>query len=103
MPGRPYAQPNNYKDTSYPGLAVLRDARAAGTLTPAQAPFMADRRPAEELYDLAADPFELKNLAGSAQPEHRAALAGLRGELERWIRETGDKGQFAEDPTDVRK
>jgi N-sulfoglucosamine sulfohydrolase len=58
---------------------------------PAMAPFyqMAfGKRPAEELYDLAKDPHELHNVAG--QPEYAAAQEKLRGELHRWMSETGD-------------
>jgi hypothetical protein len=52
--------------------------------------------PAEELYDIAADPHETRNLA--ALPEHRAVLEELRGELERWIEETNDLGRQLEPP-----
>jgi uncharacterized sulfatase len=47
------------------------------------------RRPAEELYDLAADPAEQVNLA--ADPRHGARLVALRGELDAWMREQGDR------------
>jgi N-acetylglucosamine-6-sulfatase len=40
-----------------------------------------------ELYDLAADPLELRNLAGD--PAHAATVAALRAELEQRMRETG--------------
>ena len=46
-------------------------------------------RPAEELYDIVADPDELKNLA--AQPEYAQTKIGLRGELEAWMTAQGDK------------
>ena len=46
------------------------------------------QRPAEELYDLAADPFELNNLA--ADPRHTARLTALRGELDAWMKQQGD-------------
>ena len=49
------------------------------------------RRPAEELYDLRADPHELKNLA--ADPAHAATLKSLRGELDAWMKEQGDPGE----------
>ena len=39
-------------------------------------------RPAEELYDLQADPLESRNLAD--EPGHAARAAELRAELERW-------------------
>ena len=46
------------------------------------------RRPAEELYDLAADPGETNNLAADpAQADRRAAL---RAQLEDWMRDQGD-------------
>jgi N-sulfoglucosamine sulfohydrolase len=46
------------------------------------------RRPREELYDLQADPWELRDLA--ALGEHRGTLERLRGELKGWTREQGD-------------
>lgn len=46
-------------------------------------------RPAEELYDLAADPHEQKNLAGTA--EHAARTKQMRAELERWMSAQGDR------------
>jgi N-sulfoglucosamine sulfohydrolase len=45
-------------------------------------------RPKEELYDLAMDPKELKNLAGSEK--HAEVLANLRRELRQWQRQTND-------------
>lgn len=46
------------------------------------------RRPAEELYDLAADPDETRNLA--KDPRHAATLAQLRTRLDAWLRAQGD-------------
>lgn len=43
----------------------------------------------DELYDLAADPGELRNLA--ADPEHRAALQDMVRRMWRWVRDTGDE------------
>jgi hypothetical protein len=45
-----------------------------------------------------ADPWSMHNLAASAQPEHRAALAQLRLALEKWITDSGDQGRFLESP-----
>jgi N-sulfoglucosamine sulfohydrolase len=45
-------------------------------------------RPAEELYDLVADPYELVNLAESEA--HAARLASLRARLDEWMRAEGD-------------
>jgi uncharacterized sulfatase len=47
-------------------------------------------RPAEELYDLKADPDELKNLA--ADPTQVERLKALRADLDGWMREQGDEG-----------
>jgi arylsulfatase A-like enzyme len=46
------------------------------------------KRPAEELYDVRKDPYDLTNVAGRS--EYRAALERLRAELGRWMRDTGD-------------
>ena len=48
-------------------------------------------RPAEELYDLHADPLELTNLAGAKA--HAAVLADLRAQLDSWRTATHDPWQ----------
>jgi N-sulfoglucosamine sulfohydrolase len=53
-------------------------------------------RPAEELYDLRADPQELKNLA--ANPQQKARLAVLRAELDAWMKASNDKGTVFSEP-----
>jgi hypothetical protein len=101
MPERAYTQPNRYKENSYPILGELRELQKAGKLTAAQAAFMAQTRPVEELYDLEKDPHEVVNLAGDAG--HAGVLKEMRGRLEEWIRTTGDKGQLPEEPGNRRK
>jgi arylsulfatase A-like enzyme len=95
FPERPYTQQNVYKDVNYPTLAVMRQLHEAGKLSGAPAAFLAPRRPAEELYDLAGDPHETRNIA--QDPAHRRTLEQMRAILDRWIRETGDQGQHPED------
>lgn len=46
------------------------------------------QRPAEELYDLASDPHEQRNLAG--HPGQEGRLAGLRATLDTWMRAQDD-------------
>jgi arylsulfatase A-like enzyme len=46
------------------------------------------KRPAEELYDIQADPYQLTNLA--ANPEHAATLAGLKKRLTAYLKDTAD-------------
>ena len=48
------------------------------------------RRPEVEFYDVAADPYELDNLAGD--PRQASAIAGLRRRLESWMAAQGDQG-----------
>lgn len=92
-PRRPYLQPNAYKDDK-PIIQAMRRLHAKGKLDRNQSLIMAETRPVEELYDLRADPYELNNLADD--PAHAAVLAEMRGALDRWMKETGDRGP--EDP-----
>jgi N-sulfoglucosamine sulfohydrolase len=48
------------------------------------------RRPAEELYNTATDPYELKNLADD--PEFTEIKERLAGKLQVWMKEQGDPG-----------
>lgn len=52
-------------------------------------------RPAEELYDLQSDPWELKNLAG--EPGHAERLAQFREELDAQMRDEQDLGLQTEE------
>jgi N-sulfoglucosamine sulfohydrolase len=102
MPERPLLQPNAYKERQYPVWNLLKELDREGKLTPVQKFLTAPRMPPEELYDLDADPHEVRNLVDSGQPEHRAALARLRQVLERWIEETNDQGRIPEAEAVVR-
>lgn len=53
-------------------------------------------RPAEELYDLDADPHEEHNLA--ADPQHASSLASLRAELDAWMKAQGDQQKTLAEP-----
>lgn len=48
------------------------------------------KRPQFELYDLRKDPYELYNLAD--EPAYRAVHRRLKGELDRWMKQQGDRG-----------
>jgi N-sulfoglucosamine sulfohydrolase len=54
-------------------------------------------RPAEELYNLNADPHELKNLAGDIN--HRNRLRAMSAELDAWMKSQGDQQLVAGEPT----
>lgn len=94
LPDRPHLQPNRYKD-SKAIVQKLRELHAGKKLDGLQERLLfAPKRPAEELYDLAADPHEVTNLA--ADPKHRATLEAMRKRLAEWEERTGDKGREPE-------
>jgi arylsulfatase A-like enzyme len=95
-PERPFLQPNDYKERSYPVWNLLKQLHADGQLTPPQEFLCAPTMPAEELYDLVEDPHEVQNLAKS--PAHRPTLSRLRTALEKWIADTRDQGAQFEPP-----
>jgi uncharacterized sulfatase len=99
MPERPYMQSNRYKETEYPVWNLLKEMKAQGKLTPAQAKFCASTKPVEELYDVVADPYELTNLAASTK--YKKTLLRMRGILEDWVKKTRDQGQLPERPESV--
>jgi hypothetical protein len=61
---------------------------------------MAPRLPVEELYDLEHDPFEIHNLATSADPEHQRVRSEMSAALNQWIETTNDQGRTLE-PVEV--
>jgi len=93
-PGKPYDMSETYMLMMHPTLAVLRRWNEQGKLNEVQSKWMAPRRPEEELYDLEKDPWETNNVAGD--PAYEEILLKLRGELDAWVEETGDKGQYPE-------
>jgi N-sulfoglucosamine sulfohydrolase len=96
MPERSFLQLNRYKERMYPVIALMRKMHARGELDEVQSVLLAPTRPAEELYDTIADPYETVNLVDS--PAHEQALRRLRARLDRWILETDDQGRFPEPP-----
>jgi hypothetical protein len=92
----PFFAFNQYKQNAYPAWTLVPELHKQGKLTPAQAFLCQPRQPEGQLYDMLDDPHEVRNLATSSQPEHKAALQRLRAELENWIVRTDDKGRFPE-------
>ncbi len=84
-----------YRDER-PVVLELKQWLQEDKLTPWQKEHWFGVRPKEELYDLAADPHQVNNLA--TDPEHAESLRSHRTILEDWISATGDKGQHDEDP-----
>ena len=93
LPQRPYLQPCAYKDAKSI-LIALRDWNDQGRLNEVQQLLFRQVRPAEELYDLGNDPYEIHNLAGDRQ--YGKELTELRQRLDRWMVRTGDQGRIQE-------
>lgn len=65
-------------------LAAATDDFAAGRVHAFR------KRPAEELYDLRTDPYEMHNLAND--PQQQELLATLRSRLDAWLADQGESG-----------
>ncbi len=98
IPQRPFMFYHGHQRAMYPVVSLLDRLHEEGKLNAVQAQLMAPRLPEEELFDLKNDPHEIRNLVGSDDPEHRRVLHQLRGALDDWIEETGDRGMHAEPP-----
>ena len=92
-PELPYAQRIAYRELM-PTMKVWRKFHAEGKLNAVQDQFFATTKPREELYDVDADPDEVKNLSGD--PKYKDKLAELRTALDRWMEETKDLGAISE-------
>ncbi len=99
-PERPFLQINRYKEQSYPIIGLLRHLQARGELSGPPAVLMAPNRPAEELYAIDSDPWEIKNLADS--PKYVAVKTRLAKALDEWIVDIDDKGRIPEDPAIIK-
>jgi arylsulfatase A-like enzyme len=91
-PDLPYVQPLDYmfKARGYQSWARVA---SEGKLTPATAMFWGEK-PSEELYDMAADPDNVRNLAGD--PAHREVLETMRAALRRRVLANMDNGFLPE-------
>jgi N-sulfoglucosamine sulfohydrolase len=71
-----------------PSFHALRARARAGRLTAAQQRLFEAPRARIELYDLAKDPWELRNVAGDSA--YAKELRGLAAVLQEWIEQSGD-------------
>ncbi|MBN1510336.1 MAG: sulfatase-like hydrolase/transferase [Sedimentisphaerales bacterium] len=90
------------QDISYmnemPTMQEMRRLFAEGRLAGPQLQYFEPVKPVEELYDTAADPHEVKNLAGD--PKYKDVLARLRRVHNEWCRDTMDVGLIPEPALD---
>jgi arylsulfatase A-like enzyme len=92
MPHRPWGMHGAFEWLAR-GYQDWERAYRAGELTPVQSRFF-QRKPFEELYDLAADRDQVRNLAGD--PAARRQLATLRSALDRHMLSVVDNGFIPE-------
>ena len=92
MPHKIYGQHVAYMFVT-PTTQKWHDLYHAGKLNAAQSHFW-KTKPAEELYDITADPYEWQNLAGD--PKLAEVQSRLRAQLDRWMKAQGDRGQQTE-------
>jgi arylsulfatase A-like enzyme len=71
-----------------PSFQALRARARAGQLTPAQRRLFEAPRARLELYDLTADPWELRNVADD--PRYASYVRELAGVLQQWMEESKD-------------
>jgi N-sulfoglucosamine sulfohydrolase len=88
-PELPYAGHIIYRNQSAIMQEWLR-LSAERKLTGAAALWMRTSRPAEELYDVRADPHQIHDIADD--PSHRATLEGMRKAVEEWMARINDQG-----------
>ncbi len=93
-PERPHLQPCAYKDGKQI-VQRLRELHASGSLSELSEKLLfSPTRPREELYELAADPWQIRNLA--ADPAHASILEEHRRRLDAKLAATKDPGPESE-------
>ena len=93
-PELPYAQRIDYMELM-PTMRVWRQMNYEGKLNATQKLFFQPTKPAEELYDVNADPHEVNNLAGD--PKFAGVLKEMRAALDEWMTTTRDMGAMPEE------
>lgn len=91
LPEVPYDAHQEYLEFHRPPVHLMRKLYAEGKLTPEQKLFFDPKKPwEEELYDLEADPHELKNLAYEKQ--YKSVLDSMRTMMASWQKQHTDRG-----------
>lgn len=93
QPELPYAGHIIYRNQSNIMQEWFR-LQAERKLTGPAALWMRTSRPAEELYDTTADPYQIRDLSGD--PAHRATLERMRQAVTGWMSRVGDQGLINE-------
>ncbi len=91
-PHLPWSQFTSYTE-QMPTMQVWRQLHEQGKLNAVQNRYF-ENKLVEELYDVAADPFETNNLADD--PQYAELLERMREQCRQWMIETGDMGLLPE-------
>ena len=89
-PQLPMLNWSSYKESSYPGMALVRVLHEQGQLNPLQSRYLKPHRDALELYDLQSDAEGIFNIAD--QPRAAHTVAKLKRQFESWTVASGDRG-----------
>ncbi len=90
---KPHGLNNSYR-MQIPMMRELVKLHKNGKLNKIQSFWLDSPKPAEELYDLSEDPYEINNLVDSER--HTEILNKLSINLDNWIMETNDLGKYPE-------
>ncbi len=93
MPHLSWSQYVSYTE-QMPTMKVWRRLAEEGKLNPVQARYFSAAKPVEELYDTAADPYQIHNLA--EDPKLQAVVDRMRRQCIAWMNRTGDLGLLPE-------
>jgi N-sulfoglucosamine sulfohydrolase len=93
MTEKPYYQNISYR-LQQPMMKVILQMRDQGKLNEKQMLWFRQTKPAEELYDCVADPFQFNNLA--SHPAYTKTLTALRKAYDEWIIRVGDLSEMTE-------
>jgi len=93
MPHLSWSQHVSYTE-QMPTMQAWRRLAEQGKLTGPAARYFSPVKPVEELYDTAADPHQIRNLAGD--PKYADVLKRLRAECRAWMKRTHDLGLLPE-------
>ncbi len=89
---------SSYKESSYPGMSLLRSLHAAGRLDPLQESWLALNRAPIEFYDLRKDPHGVRNLASDGGSE--APIGFLEKSLNSHFTPQHDQGTHGDPKTE---